>query len=384
MASVYFHIPYCRKACTYCNFHFSTQLKGFESMIDAMKKDWQLQQHFIEDAFVDSIYLGGGTPSVLPSNLLGQLLNEISKTKTVRAEAEITLEANPEDITHQNLTQWNQLGINRISLGVQSLNNEELAWMNRAHNAEQSKNSVSQILETGDFELSIDLIYGSPLKTADAWMNELSWVNETNIHHLSCYALTVEEKTALYTQQKQGKLQVLDEHSTLHFNLLSEWAVSSGWLHYEISNLSRKESFKAKHNQRYWHGGQYWGIGPGAHGYNGRVRRWNISNNALYTRGILNNIEDSCFSIESLSDANRFNEVLMTRLRLLEGVSWDALQTQTNPTDWETWYNEHINTMKRWAKDGYLEFSNYGLKLTATGRWFADAITADLMMLAEV
>jgi len=382
MASVYFHIPYCRKACTYCNFHFSTQLKGFESMVQAMEVDWNLQQNFLSESTVESIYFGGGTPSVLPLERLEKLISIVTATKQIHPEAEITLEANPEDIHSENLIRWKQLGINRISLGVQSLNDEELRWMNRAHSARESRDSVDLILQHTGFQLSVDLIYGSHLKSDEQWLQELEWVNQSGVHHLSCYALTVEEKTALYKIQSATNL-IKDEHSTQHFQILSEWAHNNAWNHYEISNLSRTEETRAKHNQRYWHGGTYWGIGPGAHAYNGQQRRWNLANNNLYTKYLLENTPDLTFEVEELSRLNKFNERLMTHLRLSSGIKLDDLSGLVEPKTWEKWIHETSPLLDRWALNGQVIRSNSHLILTAEGRWFADAISADLMLVEE-
>lgn len=352
-------------------------------MAEAMKKDWQSQQSFLSDDTIESIYFGGGTPSVFPPSYLQKFIEEIAITKNILPGAEITLEANPEDINMELLKQWKQLGVNRISLGVQSLNNNELTWMNRAHDVEQSKKSVAMIMESGEFELSIDLIYGSPLKSEEDWLEELNWVESSQIHHLSCYALTVEEKTALHKMQQKGVHLVMDKHSTRHFEILNHWASSAGWLHYEISNLCRNSAYKAKHNQRYWYGGHYWGIGPGAHGFNGEIRRWNVANNALYTNWLLNEIGEAYFNIEELSPKNRFNEILMTQLRLLEGLTWSNLKGVVAESEWKRWQIDHHSTLNRWMESGHLEVSDLGLKLTSMGRWLADAITADLMMAVE-
>ncbi len=352
-------------------------------MVQAMETDWNLQQNFLSEPTVESIYFGGGTPSVLPLELLEKLISIVTATKQIQPEAEITLEANPEDIHSENLIRWKQLGINRISLGVQSLNDEELRWMNRAHSAQESRNSVDLILQHHGFQLSVDLIYGSHLKSDQQWMQELEWVNQSGIHHLSCYALTVEEKTALHKIQSATNL-IKDEHSTQHFQILSEWAHNSAWNHYEISNLSRTEETRAKHNQRYWHGGTYWGIGPGAHAYNGRQRRWNLANNNLYTKYLLENTPDLSYELEELSTLNKFNEQLMTQLRLSSGINLDDLSGLVDPKTWEKWVRETSPLLARWELNGQVIQSNSHLILSAKGRWFADAISADLMLVEEV
>ncbi|MFM1792693.1 MAG: hypothetical protein RLZZ252_1047 [Bacteroidota bacterium] len=346
--------------------------------------DWNQQQIFISEQTINSIYFGGGTPSVLPYPLLEKLLVEIKKTKTIVDEAEITLEANPEDISIENLKNWHHLGINRISLGLQSLNDQELQWMNRAHNAQQSTLSVELILNHGGFELSVDLIYGSHLKTSEQWLQELQWVQESGIHHLSCYALTVEEKTALFKLQNisNGTL-IMDEQSTQQFALLTQWAQENQWCHYEISNLSRNENHKAKHNQRYWQGHAYWGIGPGAHGFNGVKRRWNIANNALYTKINHESNDFLYFEEEVLTDFNRFNEILLTQLRLENGVELQKLSAIINKKTWDNWLYETKSSIKKWQSSGHLLHTDSNLKLTPEGRWFADAITADLMLAVE-
>jgi len=384
MASVYFHIPYCRKACTYCNFHFSTRLSGFETMVEAMILDWNQQQLFIADNTVESMYFGGGTPSVLPYKLLEKLIDEIVTTKNVIADAEITLEANPEDITQQNLAEWRRIGINRISLGLQSLNDKELRWMNRAHDALQSRKSVESILSQGGFDLSVDLIYGSHLKSNENWRDELRWVQESGIHHLSCYALTVEEKTALFKLQHQSNNSLIcDDHGSQQFIILTEWAIENNWCHYEISNLSRTDSSKAKHNQRYWQGHSYWGIGPGAHGFNGKKRRWNIANNALYTKLISTENSSLHYEEEELTAINNFNEILMTQLRLEQGVEINKLAEIVDDIVWKQWLMDSKKALEKWLFHGHISQTNSHLFLSGSGRLFADAITADLMLAVE-
>ncbi len=350
-----------------------------------MISDWKQQQFFISEDTIHSIYFGGGTPSVLHHTLLRKLLKEIQKSKTIIPQAEITLEANPEDISVENLNNWREMGINRISLGLQSLNDNELQWMNRVHNAQQSIQSVELILNHGGFELSVDLIYGSHLKTSEQWIEELKWIQESGIHHLSCYALTVEEKTALFKLQNTSKgTLILDEHSTQQFSILTQWAQENHWSHYEISNLSRNEHHKAKHNQRYWQGHAYWGIGPGAHGFNGVKRRWNIANNALYTK--INKGESNdllYFEEEILTNYNRFNETLMTQLRLENGVELQKLSAFIDKNTWDKWIHETKSCIKKWQNSGHILQTDTCIKLSQEGRWFADAITADLMLAVE-
>src|SRR6266542_127154 len=278
MAGIYLHIPFCRQACTYCNFHFTTSLRYKNDLVKALAKEAEMEKEYLQGEEISTIYFGGGTPSILDIYDLRLLIDDLFKNYSVAPNAEITLEANPDDISSDKLKAWKDIGINRLSIGVQSFFKEELRWMNRAHNAELAVNSL--LLAVKEFDnITVDLIYGSPLLTDEMWKQNVERAIEFNIPHLSCYALTVEEKTPLHKLINTNKTQnVDDEKQARQFLLLMQWLKERGYEHYEVSNFA-KPGFRSRHNSSYWKREKYLGLGPSAHSYNGSERRWNIANN---------------------------------------------------------------------------------------------------------
>ena len=318
MAGLYIHIPFCRKACHYCNFHFSTQLKNIQPLVDAICREIDNEAPKFNNK-LSTLYFGGGSPSILSHSQLSQIFTAVSTHFDISKIQEITLEANPEDMVRESIEQWKSLGVNRLSVGIQSLNDDELQWMNRSHTAKQAIQSLEIAREIGFNNFSIDLIYGSEKKSLSQWQQELQWVNSIGVNHLSCYALTIEENTPFGKWAKSNKLKTPpDEHAEEQFLYLSQWATQNHWEHYEISNLS-KVGHRAIHNSNYWAGLPYLGIGPSAHSFSGHSRRWNISNNALYIHGIQNSTPT--FTEEILSKKDIVNEFLLTQLRLTKGVN---------------------------------------------------------------
>ncbi|HEX6914117.1 MAG TPA: radical SAM family heme chaperone HemW, partial [Chitinophagaceae bacterium] len=317
MPGIYIHIPFCRKACHYCNFHFSATARNFGEMTEAIIRELQLRKHYLEGP-VETIYFGGGTPSLLETGRLEQILDAVNQYFKIEENPEVTLEANPDDISVQKLQEWKSIGINRLSIGVQSFADIDLEWMNRAHNSRQAVtalNSASRLFPN----ITIDLIYGTPTLSDEQWLKNLEIANDTGIAHLSCYALTVEKGTALDTMIRlKKKTDVDQEKQARHFELLMQWAVAAEYEHYEISNLA-KPGFRSRHNTSYWKGSHYLGLGPSAHSFNGTGRQWNISNNALYLKSIQQNTIPA--ENEVLSETQRLNEYIMTSLRTIEGLS---------------------------------------------------------------
>lgn len=371
MAGIYIHIPFCKKACHYCNFHFSTQLKSLQATIDAIAKELSLQKSYLKGQLIETIYFGGGTPSLLSDLQIDTLLTTIYKHYKLATDIEITLEANPDDITITRLPVWRKLGINRISLGVQSFNEDELIWMNRAHHARQSIESIQHIQLFFE-NYSIDLIYGSPLLSDGSWEKTLQSVQEMAVPHLSCYALTVEPKTALDKMiQQQKKLPVNNEHQAKQFETLMLFAEKTGYLHYEISNFCRS-GFESKHNSSYWSGEHYLGVGPSAHSFNTHSRQWNISNNALYVQAL--NKATIPFEVEQLTTVQQLNEYIMTSIRTAKGLSLEKIV--------ESWGNQRKITLSlaavKYLQNGFMEEKNNFLQLTKKGKLAADGIAADL------
>jgi len=374
LAGIYIHIPFCKQACTYCNFHFSTSLKQKSSFIHALIKEISITPVLTTGpAEIDTIYIGGGTPSLLTGDELKLIFEALHKKFTVNAHAEITLEANPDDIDHQVLSQWQRAGINRLSLGIQSFSEDELVWMNRAHNAIESLHSIDTIQEAGFTNFSVDLIYGSPLLTNDGLKKNLEIIFEKNIQHISCYALTVEPKTILDNMiSKQRSLPVDPEKQAEQFLLLMELMRRSGYEHYEISNYA-KPGMRSKHNSSYWQGHAYYGFGPSAHSFDGKnIRRWNIANNALYIQSL---IKDTIpYEEEILTETQQLNEYIMTSLRTIEGLDLQKINAAfgiEQATTVEMRSKKYIDSKK-------LLLVNERLILTDEGKLFADGIAADL------
>lgn len=370
MAGIYIHIPFCRKACHYCNFHFSTSLSNISEMVKAIIKEAGLRKGYLNEK-VETIYFGGGTPSLLTMNDGLLMIETLRKLFDVSSTAEITLEANPDDITEEKLIQWKQIGINRLSIGIQSFFEEDLQWMNRAHNAEQAVGSLKLAVKHFD-NITIDLIYGTPTLTDEKWKLNVEKAIELNIPHLSCYALTVEPKTALDKMIGQKKKENVEpEKQARHFELLMQWAKDAGYEHYEISNFA-KPGYRSKHNSSYWQGKPYLGLGPSAHSFNGYEREWNISNNALYLKSIEQHIIPS--EKEILTATQKLNEYIMTSLRTVEGLSLKHVENN--------WNAGEAGAIKKDASifldEGTMTTSGDHLILTNAGKLLADGIAAEL------
>lgn len=372
MSGIYLHIPFCRRACHYCDFHFSTSFKTYQGVIHSTIKElnhWSSTWH----APIQTIYFGGGTPSTLKSEDLGQILDLIRSKYQVEPAAEITLEANPEDINVKILREWKSMGINRLSMGVQSFFEDELSWMNRNHSAEKSKTSVKMAQDAGFENITIDLMYGLPVSNSKRWSENVQNALDLNVPHLSAYALTVEERTALYHQIKSGDMrEPSEEEAHEQFLFLRGALQDAGYEHYEISNFAMP-GWRSVHNGNYWNGVPYLGIGPGAHGYDGDIRRMNISNNAQYIR--LMDKGDFWYETEELSTQDRFNELAMTHLRKAEGISLEEVQVRFGDE-----YKSHLmNAANSALEKGWLEWKGDRLTLTESGILFADGITVELM-----
>jgi oxygen-independent coproporphyrinogen-3 oxidase len=374
MAGVYIHIPFCRKACHYCNFHFSTSTRLQESFVISLLQEIELQKNYLSEP-VSTIYFGGGTPSILPSADINRILTQLQKHFIVENDAEITVEANPDDINLEKLAEWKNTGVNRLSIGIQSFFQEDLQWMNRAHNASQSIDCIGLAKEAGFNNLTIDLIYGTPGLTDDNWKKNVDAAFALQIPHLSCYALTVEPKTALDTLIKQKSLADVDpEKQARHFELLMLWMNKAGYDHYEISNFA-KPGFRSKHNSSYWQGKRYIGLGPSAHSFNGFSRQWNIANNALYIQSLAKGIVP--FEVELLTPEQQLNEYIMTSLRTMEGLSLQKVQQEFG----KDIYDYLIKTARPHVTNAHLTIENHYLKTTMQGKLLADGIAADLFIM---
>jgi oxygen-independent coproporphyrinogen III oxidase len=320
MAGIYIHIPFCRQKCYYCDFYKTVNTNQTDTFISTLGKETALRKSYISQEKVKTIYFGGGTPSVLTEKQLSSVFKFLYENFSVVADAEITFEANPDDLTKEYLQMLKNIGINRLSIGIQSFQNKHLKKMNRRHNAEQATRSIEIAAAAGFSNLSADLIYGLPGLTLREWQSSLQQIFELPVVHLSAYHLTYHQGTPFYTWLKKGTLKELSENESIdQFNLLIDEAEKAGFEQYEISNFARKGQY-SKHNSAYWTGEKYLGLGPSAHSFNGNSRRWNIAHVDRYIRGIENN-NTTWFEEELLSERDRFNEYILTRIRTKWGIS---------------------------------------------------------------
>jgi len=344
-------------------------------MISAMINEIMLTKvsHYIEYLEeVDTIYFGGGTPSLLSAGEIKKLLAAVYHKFEVNGKPEITLEVNPDDINERKLSEWKVAGINRLSIGVQSFKNEDLDWMNRAHNAEQALHSIHLIKDAGFQNISVDLIYGTPTLSDDDWEKNVQTIVDLEVPHVSCYALTVEANTALQKMIRlKKKTDIESEKQAFQFLLLINWLQVAGYEHYEISNFA-KPGFRSKHNSSYWQGKSYIGIGPSAHSFNGNSRRWNVSNNALYIQSMQKNIIP--FEEEILSEVQKLNEYIMTSLRTVEGIDLDLVKEKFG----EGKKQKLQIASGKWGLNSKIKNENDKIILTKEGKLFADGIAADL------
>ena len=375
MAGIYIHVPFCKQKCNYCNFHFSTKQDNVEELVSGMIIELDQRKSYLKTKKIDSIYFGGGTPSIIDVKHIINIIEKIYSLFDVKKTAEITMEFNPDDIKKEKLNKLRQAGINRLSIGIQSFNNEDLIFMNRSHNAKEAISSIKLAKECGFNNMSIDLIYGVQNQTDKTWKKNLNQMFELEIDHFSAYALTVEPDTKLNYLIKKKRVQPTSElKAENHFKILQEESLKMGYEQYEISNFCRKNKF-AQHNTSYWKDKAYLGIGPSAHSYNGESRRWNISNNLKYIT-LINNSE-KYFDEEKLSPTQKYNEYTLTSLRTIWGVSLDYLENN---------FDQHIvshfkKNARKWIDNKNIILEKNNVRLTNKGMLFADTISSDLFII---
>jgi oxygen-independent coproporphyrinogen-3 oxidase len=402
MAGIYLHIPFCRQACHYCNFHFSTSLNRKNDFITALLREMQLRQGYTGREPIETIYFGGGTPSLLEAGELETVLERVRALFPVVPGAEITLEANPDDINTARLQAWRKAGINRLSIGIQSFFEEDLQWMNRAHNALQAAECIRMARTEGFDNISIDLIYGGPTLPDSHWKANVDQAIGLQIPHLSCYALTVEPRTALDKMIHQHKKQdVSPDDQARQFLLLMDWTALAGYEHYEISNFAQPGR-RSRHNSSYWQGKTYLGLGPSAHSFNGTSREWNVANNAKYIDALTGAAGANAGAVgaaaagpgavggaervtgpgaeavvaekEVLTPVQQLNEYIMISLRTMEGSDLQHMAARFG--------TERTQEMQRRAavyiQDGKIRVVEDRLQLTQAGKLLADGIAADL------
>ncbi len=373
MSGIYIHIPFCKQACHYCDFHFSTSMGKKEAMVKALCKELELRKKEFEDVSVETIYFGGGTPSVLELGEIQALINTVYQHYDLRQYPEITLEANPDDLSNKKIKQLSDSPINRLSIGVQSFFEADLKLMNRAHNAQEAEDCIREA--TKYFEnISIDLIYGMPDMTNERWKENIEKALSFNIPHISSYALTVEPNTALAHFVEKGIVTpVEDTVAQEHFQLLSETLEAAGFESYEISNFG-KPGYFSKNNTAYWQQKKYIGIGPSAHSYDGERRGWNINNNPKYIKALEKG--EVPMEVEVLSTTDKYNEYVMTGLRTIWGVSMDKIAKDFGQT-----YSEYaLMQAEKYLEDHLLYLDGDTLLATRKGRFLADGMAADLFM----
>jgi oxygen-independent coproporphyrinogen-3 oxidase len=374
MSGIYIHIPFCKQACHYCDFHFSTSMKKKEEMVLAIAKEIQMRKSEFVNEEVGTIYFGGGTPSVLTSEEINFLIAEVYKNYSVSENPEITLEANPDDLSSERIIELSKSKINRLSIGIQSFFEEDLQLMNRAHNSAEAKKCLEEATKYFD-NISLDLIYGIPGMSNEKWKKNIETALSFGIPHISSYALTVEPKTALNKLIQTGKIAApKDDVAQEHFAILVDMLEAKGFIHYELSNFGTANYF-SKNNSAYWLGKKYIGVGPSAHSYDGVSRSWNVSNNSLYLKSIQ---EDKLPNeIEILSTADRYNEYIMTGLRTIWGVSLDRIETEFG----EKYLDYLMQNARKYLDDEKLILEDNVLRTTKKGKFFSDGIASDLFWL---
>lgn len=374
MAGIYIHIPFCKQACNYCDFHFSTSLKNKDGFLIALKKEIELQKDYLSNETISTIYFGGGTPSLLSETELMSVFEMLHREFVIAPTAEITLEANPDDITKEKINELKHTPVNRLSMGIQSFFDEDLKLMNRAHTSKEAETAVKLSQDKGFENITIDLIYGIPTLTNQNWKHNLNTTFDLEVKHISAYCLTVEPKTALAHQIKTGKISNVDEQqSSEHFEMMLEEMNKHGFTQYEISNFC-KPGFHSKHNSSYWLKENYLGLGPSAHSFNGTSRQWNISNNPLYIQALLKG--EMNFEKEELTSNQRYNEYILTSLRTMWGSDLGYIEKVFGIP-----YLTHCMAEAR----PYLESKKLLLKenklfLSDQGKLFADKIASELFL----
>jgi oxygen-independent coproporphyrinogen-3 oxidase len=384
LAGIYLHIPFCKQACHYCDFHFSTSLKKKDELISCLIKELELRSNELINDTIETIYFGGGTPSLLSVNEIEQILKIINTNYSVIENPEITLEANPDDLSENQIIELSKTQINRLSIGVQSFFEEDLQLMNRAHNAEEAKKCLSTAIGSFD-NITVDLIYGIPNMSNKRWRENLQILFDFGIQHISSYALTVEPKTALASFIKKGKYPDVNERvAREHFEILVEETQKQGFVHYEISNFG-KPTYFSKHNTSYWQQKKYLGIGPSAHSFNKTHRSWNVSNNAKYIKTLQENKLPN--EIEELSVDDRFNEYIMTGLRTIWGVSLITIEEEFG----KVFKESLLQSAQKFIEQGLLIVTSSDfdenknciekIKTTSKGKFLADGLASELFII---
>lgn len=374
MAGIYIHIPFCKKICHYCDFHKELLSEKADDLLKAMEREIALQENYLEGEVIETIYFGGGTPSVLSTEKIGSLYETVKKHNPVEKEVEITLEANPDDLDSSYLTGLRSIGINRISIGVQSFHDDELKILNRRHTAQQALESIRKSNRAGFQNISIDLMYGIPGTDSRKLERSIDLTRKEPVCHISAYHLTIEPGTEFANLLKKGKLQLMEEDESVdQFRALIEKLESYGFIHYEISNFCR-DGYFSKHNTNYWKQKRYLGIGPSAHSFNGSSRQWNVSNNHTYIESITR--KKIPYTKEVLDQKSRYNDYILTSLRTMWGADLKYIE--------EAFSKEArdycVSLSNRFIDYGMLDRKDDSLILTQQGKFISDNIISELLM----
>ena len=385
MSGIYIHIPFCKQACHYCDFHFSTSLNTKDAFLSALKKEIELQKDYLKTPSpaekaesrsdrdeASTIYFGGGTPSLLSQKEILNLFDELNKHFAISEDAEITLEANPDDLTKEKISDLKQTPVNRLSIGIQSFSDQDLKFMNRAHNGEEADRSVKTAQDKGFENISIDLIYGTPTMSNEEWKKNLVKAFALNVPHISAYCLTVEARTPLADMVKKGKAQPVDEQkASEQFEIMLSEMKRNGFTQYEISNFCKGDSY-SKHNSNYWKGEHYLGLGPSAHSFDGASRQWNVRNNNAYIKSLSEGKLDH--EREVLTKEQKFNEYILTSLRTMWGTDLKKVEMNFG----NDFLSHLLNETQTYFDSGILVKKENKLYLSDMGKLIADKIASDL------
>ncbi|MFM1945893.1 MAG: hypothetical protein RL207_176 [Bacteroidota bacterium] len=374
MAGIYVHIPFCKKRCSYCDFHFSTTFSSYrEKLIAAICSELEIRKTELHGSLIETVYFGGGTPSLLTKEELASIMSTIRNHFQLADNPEITFEVNPDDGTAENLADWKELGINRLSIGLQSFQETDLAWMNRSHSTQQGELAVRLAQEIGFNNISIDLIYGLPELSNEQWVAHLHHALKLNVQHISSYCLTIEAKTALNHFVETGKLsRPTEDQQSEQFDLLVSTLAHEGFEQYEISNFAKDQKY-AKHNSAYWNFSPYLGVGPSAHSFNGQQRRWNVANNSKYYQQVGKN--QDWFELENLTESEKWNEYFLTGLRTKWGILKNNIQKMGGLNSSE------LSLMDTYLKNDWILEANDYFVLTEKGKLQADGIASSFFRL---
>ncbi len=374
MAGIYIHIPYCKQACIYCDFHFSTTHKNKASLIQCINKELKMRKTVLVGEIIETIYFGGGTPSICSISELRSIIDTIYNEFSVSETVEITLEANPDDLSTEKLSELKSIGVHRLSIGIQSFFEDDLKWMHRAHTSSEAKRCLNDAISLGFAEINADLIFASPGLTDEKLIQNLTILTDFGIPHLSCYNLTIEERTQLHHQVKTQQITpISDETAIRQFYLIREFLQSKGYEHYEISNYAKPGAY-SRHNTAYWQGKKYLGVGPSAHSYDGNTRSWNIRNNENYIKQLIK--DEWPGEVEILTPGNRYNEYLLTGLRTQWGIQLTILESEFSNE-----YQSQKTIFESYLKDQKLLLRGNQLIINPDYLIMADSIASELFII---